>query len=87
MFADREGTVDEKKIILIGGGTRSGKSAYALAVARRFGGRKLFIATAQAGDAEMRERIALHQSNRGNDFDTFEEPQSLPETIHPTGTR
>lgn len=71
----------DRKIILIGGGARSGKSAFALAVARRLGGRRLFLATAQAGDAEMRERIGLHRRTRGDDFRTLEEPLAVPEAL------
>src|SRR5262245_33160587 len=66
---------------LIGGGTRSGKSDFALALARRLGRRRLFLATAQAGDAEMRERIHLHRQTRGPDFRTLEEPLAVPEAI------
>ncbi len=68
-------------VILVGGGVRSGKSAFALALARRRGGRRLFLATAQAGDAEMAERIRRHRQTRGPDFDTLEEPLAVPEAI------
>lgn len=63
--------------ILIGGGSRSGKSRYALEVARRYGGRFAFIATAQAFDDEMRERIARHREERGPEFTTVEVPVEL----------
>ena len=68
-------------ILLIGGGARSGKSAFALARARRLGPRRLFLATAQPGDAEMRDRIRLHQSTRGPDFRTVEEAHAVPEIL------
>jgi adenosylcobinamide kinase/adenosylcobinamide-phosphate guanylyltransferase len=61
-------------ITLVGGGARSGKSRHALALARQTGPRLAFIATAQAYDAEMRDRIALHRAERGPEFTTFEEP-------------
>ncbi len=61
-------------IILIGGGSRSGKSSHALTVARGLSGRLAFIATAQAHDEEMRERIGRHRQDRGSEFITFEEP-------------
>jgi adenosylcobinamide kinase / adenosylcobinamide-phosphate guanylyltransferase len=65
------------QLILVGGGTRSGKSAFALAVARSLGSRRLFLATAQAGDDEMRDRIRLHCEGRGDDFETVEEPLAI----------
>jgi adenosylcobinamide kinase/adenosylcobinamide-phosphate guanylyltransferase len=70
-----------KRIIFIGGGTRSGKSAFALALARRLGQRRLFLATAQAGDDEMRERIGRHRRDRGEDFQTIEEPLAVAEVL------
>jgi len=69
------------KIIFLGGGTRSGKSDFALAVARRLGKRRLFVATAQAGDDEMRQRIRRHQESRGTDFQTIEEPLRVAEIL------
>jgi adenosylcobinamide kinase/adenosylcobinamide-phosphate guanylyltransferase len=65
------------KVILIGGGARSGKSRFALEYARRLGSKRLFVATAEAFDAEMRERIARHRDERGADFATVEEPLHL----------
>jgi adenosylcobinamide kinase / adenosylcobinamide-phosphate guanylyltransferase len=68
-------------IILIGGGSRSGKSRQALQLARQRGKRLAFIATAQALDDEMRERIRVHQQERGPDFTTIEEPLALSTAI------
>jgi adenosylcobinamide kinase/adenosylcobinamide-phosphate guanylyltransferase len=68
-------------VILIGGGSRSGKSAAALNMLRAAGPRRGFIATAQAWDDEMRERIASHQRERGADIVTIEEPHALAECI------
>ena len=65
------------RVILIGGGARSGKSRFALEYARKLGVRRLFVATAEAFDAEMRERILHHQEERGADFATLEEPLEL----------
>lgn len=62
------------KRIVIGGGARAGKSAFALALARELGTRRLLLATAQPLDDEMRERIARHRAERGQDFETLEEP-------------
>ena len=69
------------RIILVGGGARSGKSRFALARARRLGARRVFVATGQALDAEMAERIATHVRTRGADFRTIEEPLALPEAL------
>jgi adenosylcobinamide kinase/adenosylcobinamide-phosphate guanylyltransferase len=69
------------RIILVGGGARSGKSRFALARARQLGTRRVFVATGQALDAEMAERIALHVRTRGDDFRTIEEPLALPEAL------
>jgi adenosylcobinamide kinase/adenosylcobinamide-phosphate guanylyltransferase len=73
--------VTTQRLLLIGGGTRSGKSDFALAQARRLGRRRLFVATARAGDTEMAERIRLHRRTRGDDFDTLEEPLTVPESV------
>lgn len=61
-------------IVLIGGGVRSGKSAFALSRARELGERRVFVATAQAFDAEMRARIDAHRDEREPSFRTIEEP-------------
>jgi adenosylcobinamide kinase/adenosylcobinamide-phosphate guanylyltransferase len=68
-------------IVLIGGGARSGKSRHALKLARQYGGRLAFIATAQDRDGEMRERIERHRKERGPEFTTFEEPVCVAERI------
>ncbi len=65
------------RIILVGGGVRSGKSAFAAALARQLGSRRAFLATARAYDGEMRDRIARHQADRGAAFRTVEEPVAV----------
>jgi len=55
-------------IILITGGARSGKSVRAESRALAFAGRPVYIATAEALDAEMRERIAKHRARRGSQW-------------------
>ncbi|MDB4973824.1 MAG: cobP, partial [Myxococcaceae bacterium] len=67
--------------ILIGGGVRSGKSAYALVRARELGTRRAFIATAEAFDDEMRERALRHREERGREFHTLEAPRELVEAL------
>jgi adenosylcobinamide kinase/adenosylcobinamide-phosphate guanylyltransferase len=68
-------------ITLITGGSRSGKSAHALAAASG-ARRRFFIATAEALDAEMRARIAHHRAARPADFQTIEEPIDLRGALH-----
>ena len=64
-------------IVLVGGGARSGKSRYALDLARARGGRLTFLATAQPHDAEMEARIARHRAERTEVFATIEEPLEI----------
>lgn len=63
---------------MIGGGARSGKSRFALTRAEALGVRRVFVATAEAHDEELRVRIARHQAERGARFQTFERPRALP---------
>lgn len=66
---------------LVTGGARSGKSRYAQACAEALPGRLVFVATAQAFDVEMADRIARHRDDRGERWSTVEEPFDLPGTI------
>jgi adenosylcobinamide kinase / adenosylcobinamide-phosphate guanylyltransferase len=68
-------------LVLVGGGARSGKSAFALTRARALGPRRAFIATAQALDEEMRIRIAHHVEERGDTFRTIEAPYDLADAV------
>jgi len=70
-----------RKTVLIGGGARSGKSAFALRLALGMGSRRVVVATATAGDAEMAERIARHREERGAAFKTVEEPVRLAHVL------
>jgi adenosylcobinamide kinase/adenosylcobinamide-phosphate guanylyltransferase len=70
-----------KKLIFLLGGARSGKSHYAEQWAAEHGKNVLFVATAQAFDDEMRERIAYHQSTRPAHWHTLEEPLHVAEAI------
>lgn len=60
------------QLTLITGGARSGKSNFAHRLALRSGEDRLFVATAQAYDAEMQRRIELHQAERGSHYRTLE---------------
>lgn len=65
---------------LVLGGQRSGKSEFAESVIERSGG-GIYIATSEALDAEMSERIRKHKERRGQDWQTIEEPLLLCETL------
>jgi adenosylcobinamide kinase/adenosylcobinamide-phosphate guanylyltransferase len=64
--------MDSKKIILILGGARSGKSTYAQELAEQYGNNVLFVATAAALDDEMRVRIEAHKKARPQGWKTLE---------------
>ena len=71
-------------IILITGGARSGKSMRAEARAKAFAGKPVYIATAEALDAEMRERIAGHRARRGGEWIEHETPLELVSALKAT---
>ena len=66
-------------IILCSGGARSGKSEFAEQLALSLKGRKAYVATGQAFDDEMKDRIKKHQLRRGKEWITFEIPLLLHE--------
>src|SRR6185503_7870111 len=63
--------------VLVLGGARSGKTSFAERMAMRAGEAPLYLATAQALDGEMLERVKLHQEQRHKRFSTLEEPIAL----------
>jgi adenosylcobinamide kinase / adenosylcobinamide-phosphate guanylyltransferase len=67
--------------LLLLGGARSGKSALAVEIAVRWGGPVTFVATGEARDDEMRDRIARHRAERPAGWHTIEEPVALDEAI------
>jgi len=73
-------------IVLVTGGVRSGKSAWALSKAeesRLFP--RTFVAPAEAADPEMRERVRAHRAQRGESWRTVEEPLDLAAHGHQFG--
>ncbi len=68
------------ELIVVTGGARSGKSAEAMRLAQPFE-RRVFIATAEGFDDEMRERIERHRRERGDRWQTVEAPLDLAGAI------
>jgi len=68
-------------LVVLIGGARSGKSQLALRLAAEQPSPVVFIATAEAGDREMAERIAQHRRQRPASWQTVEEPLRLREAI------
>lgn len=66
-----------KKIILITGGQRSGKSAYAERLALSLSQNPVYIATAHVWDEEFRQRVERHQERRGQQWENIEEEKWL----------
>ena len=70
-----------KGCILIIGGAKSGKSRIALDICNALEKKKIFLATAQALDEEMKERIGRHKQERGEDWTTVEEAVDIMKRI------
>ena len=70
------------RITLILGGARSGKSRHAEQLVQTSGLEPYYIATAQALDKEMSDRIDEHRTRRGDRWRTIEEPLALTRTLH-----
>lgn len=73
--------MDTSKIILVTGGARSGKSAFAERYAAALPGRHAYVATARIFDEEMAQRIAIHRKRRPSSWQTWEILQDLPEMM------
>ena len=72
------------KITFILGGARSGKSTYALKLAKKYRS-VAFLATGQPKDSEMRRRIRLHKKTRPAHWRTLEEPDDIESALKKTG--
>jgi adenosylcobinamide kinase/adenosylcobinamide-phosphate guanylyltransferase len=73
--------LDMTRHLLVLGGARSGKTAFAERLAMREGHKPAYLATADALDGEMRERVESHQRGRAGRFETIEEPLALSDAI------
>ncbi len=60
------------RVVMVTGGARSGKSAYAEAIVKASGRKAGYIATAAVTDADMADRIARHRASRPAEWETFE---------------
>lgn len=70
------------RVILVTGGSRSGKSAFAQRTAEAAPGRRLYLATSVPQDAEMMARVERHRAGRrGAGWDTLEEPQDVADVL------
>src|SRR3990172_1626969 len=70
-----------KRLTLILGGARSGKSSYAQKIATERGGSVLYVATAEASDDEMATRITAHRADRPAHWQTLEASQGVGAAI------
>ena len=74
------------RIVLVTGGCRSGKSAFAQGLAESLPGRRVYVATCPVVDGEMRQRIRKHQEARAaSHWDTIEEPMRLDSALLSAG--
>jgi adenosylcobinamide kinase / adenosylcobinamide-phosphate guanylyltransferase len=68
-------------LVVLLGGARSGKSLLALRLAERASAPVVFLATGEAGDEEMADRIARHRHERPASWSTVEEPVELERSV------
>jgi adenosylcobinamide kinase/adenosylcobinamide-phosphate guanylyltransferase len=77
--------MERGRFYFITGGSRSGKSAYAEQLAAALERPVTYVATAEAKDPEMAERIARHRQRRPASWTTIEEPRAVAELIERIG--
>lgn len=73
--------MDQNAKILVIGGAASGKSSYAEQLITATERPRVYLATAQAFDAEMKDKVKAHQMSRGPDWKTIEEPVAISRVI------
>lgn len=66
-----------RKVILITGGARSGKSSYAEKIAKQLSPTPIYMATSRIWDEEFRQRVIRHQKARGEEWTNIEEEKEL----------
>lgn len=69
------------KLKLILGGAKSGKSSFAMELAEKIPGEKIYLATAQALDDEMKEKIKRHKKDRSSSWETIEETEEISQIL------
>jgi len=74
-----------EKFIFITGGVRSGKSKYAIKLAKNTTGRVVFLATGTAKDEEMKKRIKGHKESRPREWRTIEETKDIASILFSIG--
>ena len=70
-----------QKLTLVLGGAASGKSVFAEGLVAGSGRPRVYIATAEAWDVEMKTKIARHQGARGSGWRTVEAPREVPQAL------
>lgn len=73
--------IEDSRVLFILGGARSGKSRLSQKLGESVPGKRLFIATAQPLDDEMKKRIENHRISRGENWKTIEEPIEISKVI------
>ncbi len=69
------------QILFVTGGARSGKSTFAEHLARHSGAPVVYLATMEAGDDELRDRVQRHQARRPASWSTVEEPVAIADAV------
>lgn len=73
--------MNDKRVVLVLGGTRSGKSRYAEQLAERWWPRPLYLATTEVFDAELADRVKQHRQRRGAHWGCVEAPVDIASVI------
>ena len=79
-------TIHSRRISLVLGGARSGKSRHAESLVTCLPAPWIYVATGLAHDEEMRARITAHRARRGDGWQTVEAPLALPDALDAAGS-